>query len=155
DEAVSVDTVLKFSSSREGGLGDALPAGTVRVYMRDARGAPQFIVESEIPHTPMGSKLALKTGEAFDVKILPVVEKRERISDERWRTTMRYTLTNARAQGVTVELAQAGLDGWWHDTKITDESQPSTRADADEAVWQVAVPANGTASVTATFDTRF
>lgn len=155
DEAVSVDTVLRFSSSREGGLGDALPAGTVRVYMRDARGAPQFIGESEIPHTPMGSKLALKTGEAFDVKILPVVEKRERISDERWRTTMRYTLTNARAQGVTVELAQAGLDGWWHDTKITDESQPSTRVDADEAVWQIAVPANGTASVTATFDTRF
>jgi hypothetical protein len=155
DEAVSVDTVLKFSSSREGGLGDALPAGTVRVYMRDARGAPQFIGESEIPHTPMGSKLALKTGEAFDVKILPTVEKRERISDERWRTTMRYTLTNARAQGVTVELAQAGLERWWHDTKITDESQPSTRADADEAVWQVAVPANGTASVTATFDTRF
>jgi hypothetical protein len=155
DEAVSVDTVLRFSSSREGGLGDALPAGTVRVYMRDARGAPQFIGESEIPHTPMGSKLALKTGEAFDVKILPVVEKRERISDERWRTTMRYTLTNARAQGVTVELAQAGLDGWWHDTKITDESPPSTRVDADEAVWQIAVPANGTASVTATFDTRF
>ena len=158
DEAVSVDTVLKFSSSREGGLGDALPAGTVRVYMRDARGAPQFIGESEIPHTPMGSKLALKTGEAFDMKILPTVEKRERISDERWRTTMRYTLTNARAQGVTVELAQAALDGLygsWADTKIIDESQPSTRADADEAVWQVAVPANGTASVTATFDTRF
>lgn len=155
DEAVSVDTVLKFSSSREGGLGDALPAGTVRVYLRDAHGAPQFIGESEIPHTPMGSKLALKTGEAFDVKILPTVEKRERISNERWRTTMRYTLTNARAQGVTVELAQAGLDGWWHDTRIIDESQPSTRADADEVVWQVAVPANGTASVTATFDTRY
>lgn len=158
DEAVSVDTVLKFSSSREGGLGDALPAGTVRVYMRDARGAPQFIGESEIPHTPMGSKLALKTGEAFDVKILPVVEKREEISSGRWRTTMRYTLTNARAQGVTVELAQAALDGLygsWADTKIIDESQPSTRVDADEAVWQVAVPAHGTASVTATFDTGF
>ena len=59
---------------------------------------------------------------------------------------------------MTVELAQAALDGLygsWADTKIIDESQPSTRADADEAVWQVAVPANGTASVTATFDTRF
>ena len=155
DEAASVDTVLKFSSSRDGGLGDALPAGTVRVYMRDARGNPQFIGESAIPHTPMGSKLALKTGEAFDVKILPVVEKREVLSPLRWRTTMRYQLTNARGSEVTVELAQAGLDNWWHDTKIVSESQPSERVDADEAVWQVRVPANGSATVTATFDTRY
>ncbi|WP_010183991.1 DUF4139 domain-containing protein [Sphingomonas sp. PAMC 26605] len=154
-EAQSVDTVLKFSSSRDGGLGDALPAGTVRVYMRDARGTPQFIGESAIPHTPMGSRLALKTGEAFDVKILPVVEKRERIDASRWRTTMRYTLTNARASETTVELAQAGLDRWWHDTRILQESQKSERPTADEAVWQVRVPANGSTSVTATFDTRF
>ena len=49
-------SVLRFSSSRAGGLGDALPAGTVRVYQRDARGAPQFVGESAIGHTPMGSR---------------------------------------------------------------------------------------------------
>src|SRR5690606_11922448 len=38
DDPESVDTVLRFSSSRDQGLGDALPAGTVRVYQRDARG---------------------------------------------------------------------------------------------------------------------
>lgn len=159
DEARSVDTVLKFNTSRAdgpgGGLGDALPAGTVRVYMRDARGNPQFIGESAIPHTPMGSKLALKTGEAFDVKILPVVEKREALSPYRWRTTMRYRLTNARAADVTVELAQAGLDDHREDTRIVAESQPSARADADETVWQVRVPARGAASVTATFETGY
>jgi hypothetical protein len=154
-EANSVDTVLTFSSSRDGGLGDALPAGTVRVYMRDARGAPQFIGESAIPHTPMGSRLALKTGEAFDVKMLAVVEKRERISGDRWRTTMRYTLTNARATEAVVDVAQDGLDTWWHDTRVVTESQPSERVTADEVVWHVRVPANGTASVTATFDTRY
>ena len=155
DEAANVDTVLKFSSSRDGGLGDALPAGTVRVYMRDARGNPQFIGESAIPHTPMGSKLALKTGEAFDVKVLPVVEKREALSPYRWRTTMSYKITNARGSEATVELVQAGLDNYWHDTSIISESQKSERADADEAVWQVKVPANGSASVTATFETRY
>jgi hypothetical protein len=155
DEAASVDTVLKFSAAKDGGLGDALPAGTVRVYMRDVRGSPQFIGESVIPHTPMGSALALKTGEAFDVKILPVVEKRERIASDRWRTTMSYRITNARGQAATVEVAQAGLDDWWHDTRITAESQPSERPDADEAVWRVSVPANGAATLTATFDTRY
>ncbi|NIJ22454.1 hypothetical protein FHS95_004169 [Sphingomonas naasensis] len=155
DEAKSADTVLRFSSSREGGLGDALPAGTVRVYMRDARGQPQFIGESNIDHTPMGSRLALKTGEAFDVKVQPIVVKRERMGSNRWRTTMQYKLTNARAQPVTVELAQAGLDSWWTDTRIESESIKSDRTNSDEALWKVPVPANGEAVVDAVFLTRF
>ncbi len=147
--------MLRFSTSRQGGLGDALPAGTVRVYMRDQRGAPQFIGENGIGHTPMGSALALKTGEAFDVKVKPTVETRERIGRDRWRTTMRYTLTNARAQASVVELEQAGLDSYWDDSRILSESQKSERVDADRVRWRVEVPANGEASVTATFDTRY
>jgi hypothetical protein len=152
DQPVSANTVLRFSSSREQGLGDALPAGTVRVYQRDARGNPQFVGESAIGHTPMGSSIGLTTGQAFDVKVQPVVERRERVSDDRWRTTMRYTLTNARPAGVVVDLIQSGL---WGDTRIVQQSQPSERRSADEALWRVTVPANGEATVTATFDTRF
>jgi hypothetical protein len=154
-EARSADTVLKFSTSRDQGLGDALPAGTVRVYMRDARGNAQFIGESMIGHTPMGSDLGLKTGEAFDVKVQPVVEKRERIGDARWRTSMRYTLTNARPEAVTVDVIQSGLDSYWNDTRILSESMKSERRSSNEALWHVPVPANGTATVTAVFDTRF
>jgi hypothetical protein len=152
DQPQSANTVLRFSSSREQGLGDALPAGTVRVYQRDARGNPQFVGESRIGHTPMGSSLGLTTGQAFDVKVQPVVERRERVSSGRWRTTMRYTLTNARPDAVTVDLLQSGL---WGDTRIAEESLPSERRSADEALWRVPVPANGEATVTATFDTRF
>jgi hypothetical protein len=155
DEARSAATVLRFSSSKQGGLGDALPAGTVRVYMRDAKGKPQFIGENGIGHTPMGSRIALKTGEAFDVKVQPTVQARERLGSERWKTTMRYHLTNAKDTPVTVELIQSGLDNWWSDTRITDQSQPSERIDSDQAMWTVKVPANGDATVTATFDTRF
>src|SRR6185503_7015332 len=38
EQPQSANTVLRFSSARDQGLGDALPAGTVRVYQRDARG---------------------------------------------------------------------------------------------------------------------
>ncbi|MCY7339368.1 MAG: DUF4139 domain-containing protein [Sphingomonas bacterium] len=154
DQPASVNSVLRFSSSRNGGLGDALPAGTVRVYQRDARGAPQFVGESAIGHTPMGSELGLVTGQAFDIKVQPTVEKRERLSSDgsRWRTAMRYRLTNASPRAVTVALVQSGL---WGDTRIVDESLKSERRSADEAEWRVAVPANGEASVTATFDTRY
>jgi hypothetical protein len=152
DQAASADTVLQFSSSRDQGLGDALPAGTVRVYMKDSRGRAQFIGENQIGHTPMGSDVAITTGQAFDVKVQPVVEKRERVSSGRWRTTMRYTLTNARPQAVTVDLVQMGL---WGDVRIAEESLKSTRRSADEALWRVTVPANGESTVTATFDTRY
>jgi hypothetical protein len=152
EEAQSANTVLRFSTSRDQGLGDALPAGTVRVYQRDARGNPQFVGESAIGHTPMGSALGLVTGQAFDVKVQPVVERRERVNDSRWRTTMRYRLTNARPEPVTVDLMQSGL---WGDTRIVEESQASQRRSADDALWQVVVPANGEATVTATFDTRY
>ena len=154
EQPQSANSVLRFSTSRDQGLGDALPAGTVRVYQRDARGNPQVVGESAIGHTPMGSELGLTTGQAFDVKVKPTVERRERVSanGSRWRTTMRYVLTNARPNAVTVDLLQSGL---WGDTRIVEESQPSERRSADEALWRVQVPANGEAVVTATFDTRF
>jgi hypothetical protein len=65
---------------------------------------------------------------------------------------MRYRLTNASPRAVTVILFQ---DGLWGDTRIVSESLKSERNSADAAIWRVAVPPNGEASVSATFDTRF
>lgn len=152
DEPRSATTAIKFSTSRQGGLGDQLPAGTIRVYMRDARGDPQFIGESRIDHTPMGSSLAIRTGEAFDVKVKVVVEERTKLSNRRWRTKMRYTLTNARNASVTVDLAQNGL---WGDVRLEQQSITGERVSADRIEWKVPVPANGSTDLTATFDTRF
>jgi hypothetical protein len=152
DQPMSASTVLRFSSSRDGGLGDALPAGTVRVYQRDARGNPQFVGEHPIGHTPMGSQIGLATGQAFDVKVRPVVEERTRVSGDRWKTRMRYTLTNASPKPVTIDLFQSGLGG---DTRVTSESMKSVRPNADQVRWSVPVPANGETSVTATFDSRY
>ena len=148
----SAVTAIKFSTSKQGGLGDQLPAGTIRVYMRDSRGDPQFIGENQIGHTPMGSSMSIRTGEAFDVKVKTVVEERIKLSNRRWRTKMRYTVTNARPGQVTVDLAQ---DGLWGDVRIEAQSIPGTRVSADRVEWKVPVPANGSTDVTASFDTRY
>lgn len=152
NEAASASSVLKFSTSRSGGLGDQLPAGTMRVYMRDKRGDPQFIGESRIDATPMGSAMSIRTGEAFDVKVKTVVEERTRINNNRWKTRMRYEITNARGNAVTVDLGQNGL---WGDVRISEQSQEGKRVSADRIEWSVPVPANGKATVTATFDSRY
>jgi hypothetical protein len=148
----SAQTIYSFSTSAHAGLGDQLPAGTLRFYMKDKRGDPQFIGESRIDHTPMGSTLSLATGEAFDVKVHAIVDKRTRLSIFDWQTEMRYELTNAAPSPVVVKLRQEGL---WGDSSVKAESQKSTRRSADAAEWSVTVPANGKTTVTATFETRY
>jgi hypothetical protein len=148
----SAKTTYSFSTSAHAGLGDQLPAGVLRFYLRDKRGDPQFIGESRIDHTPMGSTLSLATGDAFDVKVHAVVDKRTRLGAFEWQTDMHYDLTNALPRAVVVKLLQSGL---WGDARITEESQKSTRRSAETAEWPVSVPANGKATLTATFVTRY
>ena len=149
---LSAKSIYSFSTSAHAGLGDQLPAGVLRFYLRDKRGDPQFIGENRIDHTPMGSTLSLATGDAFDVKVRAVVDKRTRSGGSDWQSDMRYELSNALPRPVTVKLLQEGL---WGDSRIIAESQKSTRRSADSAEWSVTVPANGKASLTASFDTRY
>ena len=148
----SAKSIYSFSTGAHAGLGDQLPAGILRFYMRDKRGDPQFIGESAIDHTPMGSTLSLATGDAFDVKVRSVVEKRTRISGNDWQTDMRYELSNALPRAVIVKLRQEGL---WGDAQVKSESQKSNRPDAQSAEWAVNVPANGKTTVNASFETRY
>jgi hypothetical protein len=152
DTPQSAKTVYSFSSSAHAGLGDQLPAGTLRFYMKDKRGDPQFIGESRIDHTPMGSTLSLSTGDAFDVKVKATVEKRTRLSMFNWQSDMKYELSNALPREVTVKVLQQGL---WGDTQIKSESQKSTRRSAEVAEWAVRVPANGKATLSASFESRY
>ena len=152
DSAQSAKSVYSFSTSAHLGLGDQLPAGVLRFYMRDKRGDPQFIGESRIDHTPMGSTLSLATGDAFDVKVRAVVDKRMRRGAFEWQTDMRYEFTNALPGAVVVRLLQEGL---WGDSRISAESAKSTRRNAETAEWAVTVPANGKTELTASFDSRY
>jgi hypothetical protein len=152
EQPLSAKSVYRFSTSAHAGLGDQLPAGVLRFYLRDKRGDPQFIGESAIEHTPMGSTLSLVTGDAFDVKVHPVVVKRSKKGDREWQTDMSYELSNAMSHPVTVDLLQAGL---WGDAQISAESQKSTRRNADTAEWEVTIPASGRTVLTASFNTKY
>ncbi len=184
DQPVAVASQIAFKTSKEGGLGDALPAGTVRFYQRDKQGNPQFIGENGIGHTPMGSELTLSTGDAFDIYAQAEVESRQTITGAEWeksarwrvikdgqvvsqgeaerpktfyRTTMRYTLTNAKPAPVDVELVQGGLDqGWWgNDLRVTSEDVPGEQLNAGNRKYAISVPANGKRVVRVTYETRY
>lgn len=180
-EAIPALSILHFSTGKKGGLGHALPAGTMRVYMRDPSGKSRFVGESKIEHTAAGSDVDLPTALAFDVKVQPILDKRERITDsewtdsaryritassgvtivdvkqqrEYWRNAMRYVVTNQRPQPIELELRQNGLQGWSQQTRVSEESQQGVQDGADTRVWKIEVPAKGKSELTVTYLTSF
>lgn len=144
------DVAIDFANSSADALGTQLPAGIVRVYVRDVEGKPKFVGEDRIPHTPQGSQLSVKTGEAFDVTVQGTLERQEKVSLFRSRYSMLYVLRNARSQPITVSLQQ---DGSWRDANVTQESLKRSHTDARTLQWEVPVPANGETKLTFTVET--
>jgi hypothetical protein len=142
--------VVRFSNSARGGLGSQLPAGMVRVYVRDTDGKPRFIGENRIGHIPQGSEVSVKTGDAFDVTVKPTLVSQERAGLWRSRYSMEYVVSNARGEPVTLDIRQAGL---WREGKVLEESIKSTRPDAYTLQWSVPVAANGETTLTFTVET--
>ena len=93
--------VVKFNNGDK-----PLPAGIVRVYMRDPSGDPKFVGEDTLDHTPAGSDLGVKIGNAFDVTVQPTVVKAEKIDHDHSRYAMSYVLRNARPEKIRQQLIQ-------------------------------------------------
>ena len=149
-EPAKAVVAIQFSNAKLAGLGSQLPAGTMRVYMRDAAGDPKFVGENAIGHTPAGSELSIKIGEAFDVSSQATLVSETKVSKTRSRYEMKYLLRNAKDQPVTVELRQGGL---WRDGEVKAESLKSRRIDARTLGWSVPVLANGETTLTFTVET--
>lgn len=143
---------LEFDNAG-GDLGKPLPKGVVRVYKKDSKGNAIFIGEDGIDHTAKNDKVRLKMGNAFDVsanrkqtgyKLIagrpnPIVE-----------TSWRVEFNNAKEQAVSVKVVEP-MPGDW---EMVRESQRHTKGDAHSAVWQVAVPAGGMATLEYTVRAR-
>ena len=151
DNPASASVVVDFVNSTAGGLAAGLPAGAIRVYERDVAGEPKFLGENNIDHTPQGSELAVKIGDAFDVTVQPTLVSNTKVGKRRDRYMMSYLIRNARPEAVTVQIRQAGLYG--RGTQVISESIRSRRIDATTLGWSAPVPANGQTLLTATVET--
>ena len=129
---------LEFEN-KGGQLGKPLPAGIVRVYARDSKGAAQFVGEDRIEHTAKNEKLKLRLGEAFDI----TAERRQtgykKIADNVSESAWRIELRNAKDEAVVVRV-QEPMPGDW---EMVQESQKHTKESARMASWNVVLPAGG------------
>ena len=129
---------LEFEN--KGAIGRPLPAGIVRVYARDSKGAAQFVGEDRIGHTAKNEKLKLRLGEAFDITAERRQTSYKRIADNVSESAWRIELRNAKDEAVTVRV-QEPLPGDW---EMLQQSHPHSKESARVAAWNIAVPAGGT-----------
>jgi hypothetical protein len=146
-----VESVLAFSNAAGAGLGAQLPAGIVRVYQRDQSGAAQFVGENQIQHVPQGSNIAVKTGEAFDITVQSTLNEARETSWPNWRRQMTYVVRNARPQPAVILIRQGGM---WPNHRVVEENMRSRVVDTATRDWEVAVPANGEATLRFTVEGR-
>ncbi len=149
---IGAEVAVNFANSTASGLGAALPAGIMRVYVRDQAGDPKFSGENSVGHTPQGSELSVKIGDAFDVTVQPTLTDTQRISDREMRYAMTYVVRNARAEPVNVRIVQGGLAS---NARFASESLRDKPIDASTVAWDVPVPANGQASLTFVLNNRW
>lgn len=140
---------IEFENVRENRLGMPLPLGIVRVYAKDTTGSMQLAGEDSIKHTPVGEKVRVKLGDAFDVTAQRRQTHFVRVSGDgkneyAFESGHEIVLKNAKKEAVTVKV-QETLPGDW---RMLAESHPHEKTSSNTAVWHVRVPAQGQATLT-------
>ncbi len=155
-EALDVSVFVHLTNDEASNLGMPLPAGTVRIYKRDTDGNAQFIGEDRIDHTPKNETVRLKLGESFDV----TAERKQTAFDKRsgtgpWQyefdSAYEVRVRNAKPEPQAVTI-QERVPGDW---EMLEESAPHTVGNANTAVWQLTVPAEGETVLTYRVRVRF
>lgn len=136
-----VQVYYQFKNEAKGGLGMPIPAGTVRVYQEDSKGAVQFVGEDRINHTPKDETLNLKIGNAFDVVCERNQVDFEKIAGNVYEFEYEITLRNHKTVPVTVEVNEP-IGGTW---RMVRSSHEHTKTAAWAAQFHVPVVADGEA----------
>lgn len=143
-----VDVFMTFKNDEAGKLGMPLPKGVIRVYKNDSDKRTQFIGEDRIDHTAKNEEVRLKLGSAFDVNgVWKIVDAKrvdkgkldKLLEGDEFEATYRIELSNAKKEAVTVKVVEP-IPGEW---KIIEENQKHEKVGANNALWQVNVPADG------------
>ena len=141
-----IQVVLNLNNSKEKGLGMPLPAGVLRVYKADSEGQLQFLGEDSIDHTPKDEEINVVVGSAFDVTGKRTQTNYDKVSTNAWKESYEIELKNHKSEAQKVKIVEKIYGEW----KITENSDPYEKKDANTAEWEVTVPADSSKKVTYT-----
>jgi hypothetical protein len=138
-----VQVYYQFKNEEKAGLGMPMPAGVVRVYQADSKGAVQFAGEDRIGHTPKDETLRLKIGNAFDVVCERNQTDFQKIASNVYEMTYEITLRNHKGTPITVEVNEP-IGGTW---RMVTSSHEWKKTAAWAAQFSVPVAQDGTATL--------
>ncbi len=147
------DVYIEFQTGKESGLDAPLPAGIVRLYKEDVDGAPLLIGEASIGHTPVGERVKLRVGRAFDVVGERTQTDFVKLGPRALEESYEIVLRNHKDTDVTVTVVENMFRA--AEWTITDASHEYTKADAHTIHFEVTVPANGEETITYTVRYRW
>jgi hypothetical protein len=124
----------------------ALPAGRIRVIENAGDGAPEFVGEDQLGHTPRNEPIAVNLGDAFDMRGERAqsdfqIDKDKRSLEETF--AIRLVNRGAHAQNITVREHLYRWTQW----NIVQNSTKYEKRNADTIDFKVDVPANSEAKI--------
>lgn len=123
-----------------------LPAGNLRVLTRDRDGRIEFLGEARVEDSPKGRAVPISLGLAFD---LAANRERTAFNVDKAAHTMqeafRVTLTNTGETARTITVRDH--PNRWHAWSLQASSQKPSKQTPDVLEFEVAVPANGKATL--------
>ncbi|PKK84195.1 MAG: DUF4139 domain-containing protein [candidate division Zixibacteria bacterium HGW-Zixibacteria-1] len=137
--AKKVKVVIKFTNSKEAGLGIPLPAGRTRVFKADDDGSMVLLGEDNIDHTPRDEEVKLTIGYAFDISAEETVLGYNRISPQIDEREYKIELRNHKKENVSI-IIEKQLYGDWD---VTQSSHEFKKKDANTLTFEVPVKADG------------
>jgi hypothetical protein len=150
--AQPAQVVLRFQNKTANGLGLPIPAGMVS--LRQPQGGREYYLgEHGVRDVPSGEEFELEAGSASDVQVKGEVVSDQNVGKgaaERDQVALRYTITNAKPTPAAFELRQSPQRDLF---RVITESSPHVLKNGDD-VWRVTLPANGTATLSYTFEAR-
>jgi hypothetical protein len=142
DTEDKVDVILLFENNENNNIGVPMPAGTVRIFKED-RASLEFIGEDALDHTPVGAKVKLQLGKAFDITAKTKLMNRTSVSKNVEELTYLITVKNHKSEATAVDV-RMNLWGDWSITTTTDEY---TKEDASTVLFHVTIPARSEKAV--------
>ena len=139
----------EFKNSENNHLGIPLPKGKLRFYRRDTDGHLEFVGENVIDHTPKDETIRVYTGNAFDV-----IGERKRTnyrvdSNQHWMDeTFEIRVRNHKKEPVEVRAVEHLYR--WTNWKLSEQSAPSRKTNAQTMEFPLTVAPNGEQVVTYT-----
>ncbi len=127
----------------------ALPAGRVRLLQNSNDGAPEFIGEDQIGHTPKNEPIALQLGDAFDLR----GERRQtdfQIDKGQHSLSESFALRISNASDAPKSVVVREHLYRWTQWNISQSSAKYEKKNSDTVEFKLDVPANGEATVTYT-----